>query len=96
MKFSLEKFEWDSGNIHKSFYKHDVAPEECEQVFANAPLLVSDDVKHSRHEPRYQALGKTNEARLLHVVFTILGTSIRIISARSMSRKERAIYEEEI
>jgi len=43
-----------------------------------------------------EALGKTNEERLLHVTFTFRGngTRIRIISARSMHRKERSIYEQ--
>ncbi|MEW6408968.1 MAG: BrnT family toxin [Nitrospirota bacterium] len=32
----------------------------------------------------------------LHVVFTIRGNKIRVISARDMNRKERRIYYEQI
>ncbi|MEO8118980.1 MAG: hypothetical protein ABI606_06625 [Rhodoferax sp.] len=42
------------------------------------------------------ALGKTDEGRALHITLTLRssGTLIRVISARDMRRKERAIYEE--
>jgi uncharacterized DUF497 family protein len=41
-------------------------------------------------------LGKTDDGRQLHVTFTLRakGTLIRVISARDMNRKERAIYEQ--
>ena len=38
-------------------------------------------------------LGRTDANRLLHLNFTPRGDKIRIISARPMNRKERAIYE---
>jgi uncharacterized DUF497 family protein len=71
-----------------------VSQGECEQVFFNRPLLVAPDVEHSGREPRYAALGQTNAARLLAVVFTIRATLVRVISARDMSRRERRIYEQ--
>ena len=68
---------------------------EAEQVFFNAPLLVLDDSRHSREEPRFHALGKSDDTRLLHITFTVRheGEKIRVISARDMHRKERVIYE---
>jgi len=41
-------------------------------------------------------LGKADEGRLLHIAFTRrkAASLIRVISARDMHRKERAIYEE--
>ena len=89
-------FDWDEGNRHKSFHKHDVAPEEAEQIFINSPLLVAGDKKHSGHETRHHALGRTNEDRRLFVSFTVREHMIRIISARPMSRTERKVYEKEI
>jgi uncharacterized DUF497 family protein len=69
---------------------------ESEQVFFNAPLLLLEDMKHSGKEPRFHALGKTDETRLLHIAFTLRedGEKIRLISARDMHRKERGIYEQ--
>jgi uncharacterized protein len=87
-------FDWDSANSRKSGEKHGVLQAEAEQVFLNEPLLIVDDVKHSQSEPRLHALGKPALGRRLHVTFTIrgAGTLIRVISARDMSRREKAIY----
>lgn len=57
-------FEWDAGNARKSEVKHSVSQVEAEEVFFNNPLLISTDDKHSEHESRYMALGKTNRARV--------------------------------
>ncbi|MGH8615078.1 MAG: BrnT family toxin [Gammaproteobacteria bacterium] len=90
-------FDWDAGNSAKSTDKHRVSSTEAEQVFTNEPLLVLADPKHSATEPRWHALGKTHTGRLLHISFTLRsdGTSIRVISARDMHRKERRRYEQE-
>ncbi|AKJ95504.1 hypothetical protein TVD_09110 [Thioalkalivibrio versutus] len=89
-------FDWDEGNARKSVDKHGVGQSEAEQVFFNAPLLVLADEVHSRREPRHHALGVTHEGRRLHITFTLRerSTRIRVISARDMHRKERAIYEQ--
>lgn len=87
-------FQWDKSNIEKNWLKHKVSPIECEQIFFNEPLLVVEDLKHSRRERRYYALGRTDSGRLLFVAFTIRKNLIRVISARTMSRKERKKYEE--
>ena len=88
-------FEWDDGNARKS-EKHGVSTAEAEQIFFNDPLLLLIDVLHSQREPRFHALGKTDEGRLLHITFTLrhAGSLIRVISARGMHRKERTIYEQ--
>jgi len=87
-------FQWDAGNAEKNWELHQVSRGECERVFFNRPLLVALDVDHSKREPRLAALGQTNAARQLAVVFTIRGTLVRVISARDMSRRERRIYEQ--
>ena len=75
--------------------KHGVTDREAEQLFVNEPLVVLEDPGHSAEEPRWHALGRTNERRLLHVTFTLRAgaTRVRIISARPMHRKERKAYE---
>ena len=91
----IASFEWDQGNARKN-EKHDVSMAEAEQVFFNTPLLVLEDIKHSIRELRFHALGKTDKVRLLHITFTLrhADEKIRVISARDMHRKERAIYEQ--
>ena len=88
-------FDWDDGNERKND-RHEVSATEAEQVFFNVPLLLLDDTRHSESEVRYHALGKTVEARRIHLSFTLRddATLIRVISARDMSRKERKIYEQ--
>ncbi len=91
----LVGFDWDDGNARKN-EKHGVTMAEAEQVFFSVPLLLLDDASHSQKEPRLHALGKTGEERPLHITFTLRrsGQLIRVISARDMHRKERAIYEQ--
>ena len=71
---------------------------KCAKGWNPVPLLLTDDLKHSQREPRFHALGKTDQDRRLQVTFTerANGTLIRPISARTMSRKERAVYEQAI
>lgn len=89
-------FDWDEGNSRKNSEKHGVSQSEAEAIFFNEPLLVLEDSKHSQTEARLYALGETDDERLLHITFTLRhnGTLIRVISARDMHRKERAVYEQ--
>ena len=93
----IEGFDWDHGNARKSVEKHDVDQAEAEQVFFNDPLLVVEDIGHSVRELRLHALGRTDAGRRLHISFTLRGDGrlIRVISARTMSAKERVRYEQE-
>jgi uncharacterized DUF497 family protein len=85
-------FEWDEGNAHKNWGRHQVTPEEAEDVFFNEPLVVRSDVRHSKREKRYYALGQTGGGRCLFVAFTLRHSLLRVISVRDMNRKERDAY----
>jgi hypothetical protein len=87
-------FEWDSGNETKNA-KHKVTCQQAEEIFSNAPLWIADDVAHSKLEERARAIGMTDDGQVLVVAFTMRagGTKIRVISARTASRKERTEYE---
>lgn len=87
-------FQWDAGNHDKNLVRHGVTNSECEQVFFGQPLLVLPDPQHSVGEARYWALGRTEAGRLLFVAFTFRDESIRVVSARDMSRRERRSYEQ--
>ena len=88
-------FDWDAGNERKSVDKHGVRQTEAEQAFFNQPLLVLEDERHSADEPRFHALGRTEAGRRLQITFTLRreGSLVRVISARDMSARERAIYD---
>lgn len=89
----VKGFQWDKGNVDKSYQKHGITPNEAEEVFVNEDILLQDDVGHSQVEERFTAIGKTTQDNILFVVFTARGTKIRIISARKANIKERRQYE---
>jgi hypothetical protein len=88
-------FDRDDGNARKN-ERHGVNQSEAEEVFFNQPLLLLEDSRHGGQESRFHALGKTHEGRTLHITFTLRAdaTLVRVISARDMHRKERAIYDQ--
>ena len=88
-------FDWDKGNIDKNWLNHKVSTSECEQIFFNHPLVIQDDIIHSKTEMRFYALGQTDMKRFLFIAFTVRNNLIRVISARDMSRKERRVYSNE-
>ena len=93
---NCEGFLWDEGNAEKNWIKHQVTRLECEEIFFNLPLVISDDVKHSKIEKRFYALGKSKAERFLFISFTIRNNFIRVISARDINQRERKIYEKKI
>jgi uncharacterized DUF497 family protein len=86
-------FDWDDGNRYKNEKKHGLKWQLIEEVFFNEPLLLLEDVKHSKDECRCFALGYTDDQAYLFVVFTKRDHKIRVISARMMNKKERSAYE---
>ncbi len=88
-------FDWDEGNINKNWLKHEVSPAECEQTFFNRPLIIQDDISHSKNEKRFYALGRSNSKRNLFIALTVRAKRIRVISASDMSRREKEVYGNE-
>ena len=86
-------FDWDQNNVQKNWERHRVRPEEAEDVFFNEPLTLRTDVRHSRSEKRYYALGQTSSGRRLFVCFTVRRNLIRVISVRDMNHRERELYD---
>lgn len=85
-------FEWDKYNLTKIRLRHGITPEEAEQACFSHQAIIFDQ-KHSFVEKRYQLMGRSGTERILFIVFTIRNNKIRIISARSASKKERINYE---
>ncbi len=85
-------FDWDEHNAGKNWDRHQVTPEEAEDVFFREPLIVRSDVRHSKTEKRYYGLGQTTAGRRLFVVFTIRRRLIRVISIRDMNQRETETY----
>ena len=86
------EFEWDKGNSEKP-KKHGLTPEEAEEAFFDDNKIVFGDWKHSTTEQRIALLGKTKRGRLLNITYTVRKNKVRIITARSINRKEVPLYE---
>jgi len=87
-------FQWDANKAKTNLAKHSVSFEEATTVFGDPLSLTIPDPAHSQTEDRFIVLGKSHAQKLLVVVHTERGDSIRIISARRASRRERKTYEE--
>ncbi len=89
-------FEWDTRKAVANHTKHGTSFEEAATVFADPQALDGQDLRHSREEPRFLRLGRAATGRVLIVAYTVRrqhdGESIRIISARQASRRERLAY----
>ena len=86
-------FQWDKGNVDKSYQKHGITTNEAEEVFLDEDILLLEDIKHSEQEQRFEIIGKIIKGSMLFVVFTVRKNKIRIISARLANKKERRQYE---
>jgi len=86
-------FDWYEDNAVKNWERHQVTPEEAEDIFFHDPFVMRSDSAHSKRERRYWALGKTGRGQRLFVAFTIRGKLVRVISARNMNRREIEDYE---
>jgi uncharacterized DUF497 family protein len=76
--------------------KHGVSFDEAATVFGDPDALDGPDLSHSEKEWRFLRLGRAVTGRVLIVAYTVRRRddveSIRIITARRASRKERAAY----
>lgn len=86
-------FIWLEEIVEKLEAKHQVAPEEVEQLFAQQPRIRRMNRGHYRGEDVYRALGQTETGRYLTVFFIHkLTNEALILSARDMDDKERENY----
>ena len=88
------EFEWDDQKEEANLRKHGVSFVDAMAIFGDSLALTGYDPDHSDHEDRYITMGRTPEGRLLLVVHTDRGDTIRIISARDATRRERKDYED--
>jgi uncharacterized DUF497 family protein len=87
-------FKWDPAKAESNLRKHGVGFHEAATVLHDPLSTTFPDKDHSRREARYPTIGRSSEQGLLVVSHTEIGTNIRIISARRVTRRERRFYEE--
>jgi hypothetical protein len=86
------EFEWDENKARINIVNHGVTFEEAAEAFFD-PFYREGDTSVA-HEQRDFIMGYSFSQRLLLVVHTQRGERTRIISARTVTRSERKLYEE--
>ena len=90
---SLE-FNWDPKKAASNLEKHGVSFEEASTAFGDPLSITVHDPDHSEGEARFVLMGLTFGGKLVVVVHVELEDSIRIISAREATSRERKDYEQ--
>jgi len=85
-------FNWDDQNI-AHLARHRIKPGEVEEFFHNGPAVRSHEVVDG--EDRWTAVGATRALRVLLIVFTVRGQSIRPITGWNADRRTRKEYFQE-
>jgi uncharacterized DUF497 family protein len=88
------EFDWDPNKAASNLRRHNVSFSEAATVFSDPLSMTVPDPDHSLDEDRSITVGLSHRDRLLIVAHTERGDRIRIISARELTRTERAQYEE--
>lgn len=85
------KIEFDARKAAGNLKKHGISFDEAATCLLDPLALAHEDVD-AKGEGRWVLLGMSHEARLLVVVYTVRGESIRLISARKPTAKEASCY----
>jgi hypothetical protein len=88
-------FTWDPEKAAANLKKHGVDFREAATVFDDLLSTTFPDGDHSTSEQRFLTIGMSAPGRLLVVAHTEESETIRIISARPVTRRERTFYEED-
>ncbi|MBI3947796.1 MAG: BrnT family toxin [Armatimonadetes bacterium] len=87
------EFEWDDRKAASNLRKHGVGFEEAGTVFGDPMAITFADPDHSVGELRFITFGFSSSQRLLVIAHTDRGQRMRLISARTATRRERRLYE---
>ncbi|HEV7671025.1 MAG TPA: BrnT family toxin [Thermoanaerobaculia bacterium] len=87
------RFAWDPVKAATNLKKHGVSFHEAASVLKDPLSTTFPDEAHSRGDRRDLTIGMSQSGRLLVVALSERGETIRIISARPTTRRERGFYE---
>jgi uncharacterized DUF497 family protein len=87
-------FSWDDGKAKQNLKKHKVSFEEASTIFSDENAIEYFDPDHSKDEDRFLMLGISCHLRILVACYCLRkdGSEIRIISARTATKKEQRVY----
>lgn len=88
------QFAWDAEKADANVKKHRVSFHEAATVLEDLLSTTFPDAAHSEEEVRFLTIGASAEGRVLVVAHTEREDTVRIISARRATRREREFYEQ--
>jgi len=88
------EFEWDPEKAAANVRRRRVSFNEAATVLEDPLSTTFPDEAHSEGEMRFVTVGVSQRGRLLVVAHTERNDTIRIISARRATRREREFYEQ--
>jgi uncharacterized DUF497 family protein len=89
------RFEWDRRKEQRNVAKHGVGFREAKELFTSGvDFLELYDGAHSELEERFVAIGPIHRGIVLVVYTERSEDTVRIISARQATKKERVLYLE--
>jgi uncharacterized protein len=96
---SMLSFDWDETKNKQNRRKHGIWFEEAKTAFDDPNGRLFDDQEHSGDsEDRFILIGYSSTERLLVVVHCLRDndSTVRLISARKATKKERMFYEKRV
>ncbi len=88
-----DSYYWEPAKAARVLAERGITLEEVQTVFEDEFLDIAPDLAHSVYEARFTAIGTSKQGRLLVVTFIERGDTVRIITAREATPKERRHYE---
>jgi len=90
---NIRGFIWQEEIIDKLDRKHNIKPDEVEEVFKGKPKFLRKEKGKVESEELYNVLGRTASGRYLSVFFIYKSSrQALIVTAREMNGKERKYY----
>jgi uncharacterized DUF497 family protein len=88
------RFTWDVTKALANHRKHGITFAEAATAFGDPLSVTIPDPDHSVDEEHFILIGRTAQHNVVVVAHVERGDTIRLISARPASRRERIGYEE--
>lgn len=86
-------FEWDEEKNQRNIQKHGIDFSDAITIFDDEDRIEATDGRNDYGEERIQVIGEAKPGVLMAVyTWRQNGSSRRMISGRTASRKERAVY----
>jgi hypothetical protein len=88
------QFEWDPQKAAANAKRRRLTFDEAASVLEDPLSTTYPDEAHSEEEARFLTIGASQRGRVLVVAHTERNDTIRIITARRATRREREFYEQ--